>query len=242
MGPRQCFLACRGVFGEQAIQGEIVRQMTQLIGERAAYVVQEVIESASRPSSGIIATGIGIIILFFGASNVFYQLQGALNKIWGVTHEHEGWFTTQLKQRLTSVAMIFTLGFLLLLSLLLDTLLAAFSDFFLRYLPVNLLQGANYVFGFSLSWLLFAAIFKTLPQTNIRWNDVWGGALLSAVLFSIGKVLLSFYVSRSFIISAFGAAGSIVVIMFWFYYSSQILFLGAEFAHAYARKVASGKS
>lgn len=229
------------IFGEQAIQGEIERQMAQLIGEREAHVVQVIIESASRPSSGIIATGVGIVVLFFGASNVFYQLQGALNKIWGVTHEHEGWFRTQLKQRLTSVAMIFTLGLLLLLSLLLDTLLAAFSDFFLQYLPVNLLQVANYIFGFSMSWLLFAAIFKTLPQTDIRWRDVWGGALLSAVLFNIGKFLVSFYVSRSFIISAFGAAGSIVVIMFWFYYSSQILFLGAEFAHAYSQKGAAEK-
>lgn len=227
------------IFGEHAIQGQIERQMAQLIGERAASVVQEVIESASRRSSGIMATVIGSLVLFFGASNVFYQLQGALNTIWRVSHAQQSWLRTQIKQRLTSVAMIFCLGFLLLLSLVFDALLAGFHDLFLKLVPgelyVRILQIGNYLFSFSMSWLLFGIIFKTVPQTNIRWRDVWGGAFLSAVLFNVGKFLLSLYISRSFVISAFGAAGSVVVIMFWFYYSSQILFLGAEFAQVYTQ-------
>lgn len=229
------------IFGEQAIQGEIERQMAQLIGVRAAGVVQDIIESASQRSSGITATFIGAVVLFFGASNVFYQLQGALNTIWRVSHAEQSWLKTQIKQRLTSLAMIFCLGFLLLLSLIFDALLAGFHDLFIKVLPgvlyVTILQIGNHLFSFVMSWLLFGIIFKTIPQTNIRWRDVWGGAFLSAVLFTLGKFLLGLYISRSFIISAFGAAGSVVVIMFWFYYSSQILFLGAEFAHVYARKV-----
>jgi len=203
------------IFGEQAIQGEIERQMAQLIGERAAGIVQEIIESASQRSSGIAATVIGTLVLFFGASNVFYQLQGALNTIWRVSHAQQSWLTTQIKQRLTSIAMIFCLGFLLLLSLVFDTLLAGFHDLFLKVFPdelyVTILQIGNLAFSLAMSWLLFAIIFKTVPQTDIRWRDVWGGAFLSAILFNLGKFLLSLYISRSFIISAFGAAGSVVV-------------------------------
>lgn len=230
------------VFGQDAVQGEIQAQASQLIGPRAARFISVVIESASTPSSGIVATTVGSIVLLFGATNVFAHLQGTLNTIWDVRSEVH-WVKSILLERLISMVMIFAIGFLILLSFIADAVLAGFGHYLARWLPNPIdilgLQVANTLVFFGIVTFLFALLYKTIPKTEVAWNDVWIGATVTAFLFTIGKLLLGIYIGRSQIISAYGATGSILVVLFWFYYSAQILFFGAEFTYLYARRFGS---
>ena len=229
-------LAVSGVFYRGDSLSYIRSEIANLVGDKAAVAITGAIESVRLSEHGLAATLFSLVILFLGASGVFVQLQNALNQIWGVKPKPGHFVRDFLRQRLLSFAMIFVMGFLLLVSLLLSATVAAVTAYFHYLLP-----GADFAWytldamvSFSFIVLVFAAIYKVVPDVHIDWEDVWIGAFVTAVLFTAGKFLIGLYLGRSGIGSAFGAAASVFVILAWVYYSSQILFLGAEFTKVYA--------
>ncbi|MCE9552213.1 MAG: YihY/virulence factor BrkB family protein [Planctomycetes bacterium] len=223
-------------FRKDVAQGELLRQLRDLLGKEGAEAIQQMIASAQQPEKGILATLLGIVVLLFGASGVFGELQDALNTIWGVEPKTGRGLWGIVKARFLSFAMILGTGFLLLVSLVLSTMLAAAGKWAGNYLPVPepILQILNFLISVLVITVLFAMIFKILPDARIAWHDVWIGALATALLFSAGKFLLGIYLGRASIGSAYGAAASLIVLLVWVYYSAQILYLGAEFTQAYA--------
>jgi membrane protein len=224
-------LAVSGVFYRGDSLSYIRSEIANLVGDRAAIAITGAIESVQLSEHGLAATVFSLVILFLGASGVFVQLQNALNQIWGVKPKAGHFVRDFLKLRLISFAMILGVSFLLLVSLLLSATVAAVTAYFQYLLP-----GADFVWytldavvSFCVVVLVFAAIYKVVPDVHIDWEDVWIGAFVTAVLFTAGKFLIGLYLGRSGIGSAFGAAASVFVILAWVYYSSQILFLGAEF-------------
>ncbi|XGV96870.1 MAG: YihY/virulence factor BrkB family protein [Leptolyngbya sp. BL-A-14] len=232
-------IAIAGVaFGEDAARGEIVGQIQGLVGKEGATAIQSMIQNAHRPGSGgTIATIVGIATLLFGASGVFGQLQDALNAIWGVKPKPGQGIKSFLQSRFLSFAMVLVIGFLLLVSLVLSAALAAVATFFSRFMPdfIVLGQVLNFVISFGFITLLFAAIYKFLPDVNVAWKDLWIGAATTALLFNIGKFLIGLYLGSSGASSTYGAAGSLVVILLWVFYSAQILLFGAEFTQVFAK-------
>lgn len=233
------------VYGEQAARGELVAQIQGTIGRDAAGVVQTMIERAGRGGSGIIATVIGVAVLLLGATGVFGELQASLNEIWGLRLKPGGALRSTLRTRVMSFAMILTIGFILLVSLVLSAALSAFGSFLQNLWPgpplvTTLLHAANFLVSFGVVTLLFAAIYKVLPDARIGWGDVIYGAVATALLFTIGKFLIGLYLGRSAVGSPYGAAGSLIVLLLWIYYSAQILFFGAEFTEVYAKRYGSG--
>jgi membrane protein len=228
-------------FGREAAQGQIVSQIGSLVGEENGEAIQGIIANASRPKTGIIATVIGIATLLFGASGVFGALQDGLNTIWEVKPKPGRGLLGILKDRFVSVTMVFGVGFLLLVSLAISAGLAVMGEYLTGLLPLPeiVLQSLNFVISLAVITLLFAMIFKVLPDAEIAWGDVWVGAAITALLFTIGKLLIGLYLGKSGVGSAYGAAGAMVVILIWVYYSAQILFLGAEFTQVYANKYGS---
>jgi membrane protein len=225
-------------FGQQTAQSEILAQLRSLLGDEGAKATQAMIENAQRPATGLLATLIGIVMLLIGATGVFGQLQEALNTIWGVMPK-PGWgIKRMIKDRFLSFVMVLGIGFLLLVSLVLSAGLAALGKFFNYLLPVpeGVLQLLNFLVSFGVITLLFAMIYKVLPDVKIGWSDVWIGAAMTALLFTLGKSLIGLYLGKSGVASAYGAAGSLVIILLWVYYSSQILLFGAEFTFVYANK------
>ena len=229
------------VFGTEAAQGQIVAQLQSLIGKDGAETVQDLIVNASHPKSGMIATLVGVATLLWGASNVFTNLKEALNTIWNVTPAPGRGIWGFLQDRVLSFAMILGIGFLLLVSLVISALLAAVSYWLngLLHLPVGIWQIVDFAISFGVVTLLFALIYKLLPDVNLAWNDVWIGAAITSVLFTIGKSLIGIYLGSSGIASTYGAAGSFVIILLWINYSAQILFLGAEFTQVWANRYGS---
>jgi membrane protein len=228
------------VFGEQAAKGELVTQIQGVIGKDGAQLIQTAIENASKldPTQGPIPTLINIGFLLSGATVVFGQLQNSLNRIWEVQAKPENSIKHFLRKRLLSFSMVLVIAFLLLVSLVISTLLVILGNFLRDLVPgfTYLWQLLNFFVSFGIVTLLFAMIFKILPDANIAWKDVWMGAAITAVLFDIGKFLLGFYLGHTSLASAYGAAGSLVIILTWVFYSAQILFLGAEFTQVYVRK------
>lgn len=225
-------------FGEDAARGEIVRQIQGLIGRQGAEAVQTMIENASQPGSGgTIATIFSIATLLFGASGVFGQLQEALNTIWEVKPDPSRGVKTMVYSRFLSFAMVLVIGFLLLVSLILSAVLAGISTYFSNLFPIlaSFGQVINFVVSFGVTTLLFALIYKVLPDVRIPWSDLWVGAAVTSLLFSIGRYLIGLYLGNSGVGSTYGAAGSIIVVLFWVYYSAQIILLGAEFTQVYAK-------
>ncbi len=225
------------VFGREAAQGEIFGQLRGVLGPQAAAAVQEMVKGAAKPKSGTMATIIGIVTLLFGAAGVFGQLKDALNTIWNVEPKKTGGFMKILKDRFLSFAMVLGTGFLLLVSLVLDSAIAAAGHFLGNRLPGGeaLWQGIQLAVSLAVVTVLFALIFRFLPDVHPAWRDVWFGAIFTAVLFVVGKFALGLYLGKSAVGSSFGAAGSLVVLLLWVYYSAQILFFGAEFTQVYAR-------
>jgi membrane protein len=226
------------IFGRAAVQGEIVNRIGGIVGSQSAGLIQEMIAGASRPSAGIIATVIGLVTLLLGATGVFAQLQDALNTIWEVAPRPGRSIWAMLRDRGWTFAMVLGIGLIFMLSLVISAVLSALNGA-LRDVTSGvpaIWQIVNQVVSFGLVTLLFALIFKYLPDVRINWGDVWAGAAFTALLFTIGKYLLGLYLGRSSVSSAYGAAGSLVVILLWIYYSAQILFLGAEFTQVYARQ------
>ena len=229
------------VFGADAAQGQIVAQLQSLIGKDGAQTVQELILKASEPKSGMIATLVGVATLLWGASNVFTNLKEALNTIWNVSPPPGRGIWGFFQDRVLSFAMILGIGFLLLVSLVISAVLAAVSFWLngLLQLPVGIWQIVDFAISFGVVTLLFALIYKLLPDVDLAWNDVWIGAAITSVLFTIGKSLIGVYLGGSGIASTYGAAGSFVIILLWINYSAQILFLGAEFTQVWANRYGS---
>ncbi len=227
------------VYGEKAAQGQIAGQVQGIVGPQAAQVVQSLLQAANKRESGIIGTVIGVATLLLGAAGLFGQLQSSLNVVWGVRGRSTG-IRNMAKQRALTFLMVLGMGVLLLLLLAMGTALAAIAAFFGSMLPAGLggflPQTVDFLVSFAVITVLFAAIFRFLPDTTVAWRDVWLGALFTALLFTLGKLGLSFYLGRASIGSAFGAAGSLVVLLVWIYYSAQIFLFGAEFTQVYANK------
>ena len=229
------------VLGQDAARTNILEQMAGVVGEGSASAVEEMLDYAGRPRNGIIATIIGIVTLLFGAGGVFGQLQDALNTVWGVEPKPgTGWLATIRARFLSLVAVVGT-GFLLLVSLVMSAWISAAGHAVYSLLPGPelLLQILNFVVSFGVTTMLFAMIYKVLPDVILEWRDVWIGAAVTAFLFTIGKLLLGLYLGKTEVASAFGAAGSFVMILIWVYYSAQILLFGAEFTAVYSNEYGS---
>jgi membrane protein len=230
------------VFGEDAARGAISDQLGSLMGQQGSDLLQTVIQNASQRSSGMLAAAIGIGTLVITASGIFTEMQQTLNVIWRA--EPRGTTMSRLiRARAMSLGLVGALGFLLLVSLVISTLLSALSDYINAYLPGHLiLQTLTFLISFSLITLLFGAIYKALPDKKIEWHDVLIGAFVTAFLFTVGKLLISLYIGSTAIASSYGAAGSLIVVLLWIYYSAQIFLLGAEFTKVYASHHGSHQS
>jgi membrane protein len=225
------------VFGADAARGEIVLQLRGLIGEEGAAAVQGLLTGASHPAKSIVASAIAVMTLLLGATSVFAELQSSLDRIWrapALQQTTGPW--ALLRQRFLSFGMIVSIGFLLLVSLVVSAALAALGRWSGGFLPgwAVLLQVVNLVVSFGITTLLFAMVYRILPRVWVAWEDVWVGAAVTALLFNIGKLAIGLYLGIAGLTSGFGAAGSLVMILAWVYYSSQIFLLGAEFTWVFA--------
>jgi membrane protein len=221
--------------GEDAARGRITDQLGGLLGNDTAQMLQTAVKSASSKSSGIIAGILGIVVLGLTASGVFGEMQSALNAIWKVKSTR-GRVSRLVRARLASLGLVVILGFLLLVSLAVSAALTALSDYLDALLPFgkSILSTLNFILSFALISTLFAAIYKVLPDKKLEWRDVWVGGAGTALLFSFGKTLIALYIGSSSVASSYGAAGALVILLFWIYYSTQIFLLGAEFTKVYA--------
>jgi membrane protein len=233
-------IAVAGFFlGPEAARGEIVAQLRGLLGDAGATAVQGLLESASEPEEGIVATVFSIALLVVGATTVFAELQSDLDRIWRAEAAKPlSGLWALLRSRILSLGMVLALAFLLLVSLVISAALAALGKWWGGVFEgwAVLLEILNFAVAFASATGLFALIYKFLPRVDIAWHDVWIGAAVTALLFTIGKVLIGLYIGRSGIASGFGAAGSFVVLLVWVYYSTQIFLLGAEFTWVYAHE------
>jgi membrane protein len=229
------------VFGAKAAQGEIVRQFQGLMGTQSATAIETIIQSTNRPALGAFAITLGLLAILVGASGAFNELQDALNTIWKVDSRTKSFWAVISRQRLFSLGLVVATGFLLLTSLLVTAALSAAERFVSNLLPISaiLLESINFVFSFGVITILFALIFKFIPDTSIAWRDVLMGATVTSLLFAVGKVIIGFYLGHSALTSAYGAAASLAIFLIWIYYSAQILLFGAELTHVYALKYGS---
>ena len=230
------------VLGHEAARDEILRQTHELVGEQGAKAVESWIATARDPGASSKAIGLGLVTLVFGLWGVFGELQDALNTIWGVTPKAGRGVLDMIRQRFWSFALVIGTGFLLLVSLAISTWISILTKYFWYLLPLPgpALEAVNVVVSFGVITVLFALTFKLLPDVDIAWRDVWLGAAVTALLFTVGKLVIGLYLGKSGVASAFGAAGSLVVILVWVYYSAQILYFGAEFTKVWTRRRGSG--
>jgi len=221
---------------------KITEQMSYFLDKSAVEVVQNIAQKAAQPNKSLLATIIGILLALFGASGVFGQLQDALNTIWGVKAKPGGGVLSFLRSRFLSFAMVAGVCFLLLVSLTLESMLKGFSHYIQRALPggIVIAMAVYWIFDLAIVILLFAIIFKFLPDAKIQWRDVWIGAAMTAIFFAIGKWALGLYLGSGSAASAYGAASSLITLLLWVYYSSQILLFGAEFTQVYASQAGRG--
>ncbi|MGR4871686.1 YihY/virulence factor BrkB family protein [Variovorax sp. LARHSF232] len=231
------------VFGEAAARGAIFGQLSGLMGAEGAMAVQGLLNSVNKPAEGIVATVTGLLLLILGATTVFRELQDALDRIWRAPARPTGGVWQMVRTRLLSFGLIMGIGFLLMVSLVASAVFAALGKW---WAPVFggwtvVAQVVNFTFGFAVTVVGFAMIYKLMPRARVQWRDVWVGAAVTALLFSIGKHLIGLYIGKSSVASGFGAAGSLVVVLVWVYYSAQIFLLGAEFTWVYAHEFGSLK-
>jgi membrane protein len=224
------------VFGQEAAEGQIIGQIQDLVGDDSAKAIQGMLAYARRPSTSLIATGVALVTLLFGATSVFAQVQDALNVIWGVETKSGRGIIQIIKDRFISFVAVLGSGFLLLVSLVLSAALAAVGHTVESVLPAPelILQAINFLLSFVVITLLFAMIYKLIPDVLNNWQDVWVGAGMTSLLFTIGKSLIGLYLGKSEVGLAYGAAGSLIVVLLWVYYASQIFLFGAEFTAVYA--------
>jgi len=227
------------VFDRTAVEGRMVTEMRLLVGAEGSEVVQTVLRHARDREKGALSVVIGTAVLLFGATTVFVQLQSSLNRIWKVDERpRSSVLWVFVKERLLSLAMVLAIGFLLLVSLVVSAAVAAFGETALGGLTdaAVVLQGLNALVSLTVITLLFATIFKVLPDVAVAWRDVWVGAVITAVLFSLGKSLIGLYLGRASIGSPYGAAGSLVVMTVWVFYASLIVFFGAELTYIRSKR------
>jgi len=223
-------------FGQDAVRGEVSGQLKGLLGDTGAQAIDAMLAGASKPQEGILATIIGVGTLIFAAIGVVVQLKDALNTVWEVEAPPGKGMWGFIRTYVLSLAGVVALGFLLLVSMLVTTALAAAGKYIAPYLPEVALQAVSFVLSFGVISLLFAMMFKWLPDVTITWRDVWPGALVTAALFEIGKFLIGLYIGKQGLESTYGAAASIVIVLIWVYYSAQIVLLGAELTNVYAQQ------
>lgn len=233
------------LFGEEAVKGQIVDQIQNLVGASSANAVENMIERASNPRTGLLTTIFSIIILLFASTNAFLNLKHSLNLIWSTQSPVKNWVFRIILDRLLSFSLIIFLGFFLILSLIFDAGIVGFRNFLSFFvsnqLLLYLLQLANFIVSLSLTTLMFLLIFKYLPDTKISWKDVWLGSVMCSFLFTLFKLLIAFYLGKSKIGTLFGGASSFIIILIWVYYSAQLLLFGAEFTKNYATSYGSRK-
>jgi membrane protein len=224
------------VFGQQRAQAGLVEQARQMVGDRGGDTVKLLLSTAQKRSSGLIASIIAFVTLLFGASGVFAELRDALNIIWNAEPKNESGLAGMIRQRLFSFGMVLSVGFLLLVSLIISAGLALAGKFFSQHLPLPafVFETINFAVSFLVIAVLFALLFKFVPARQISWRDVRIGAIGTAILFTLGKSVLGFYLGKASVGSSYGAAGSLVAVIVWVYYSAQIFFFGAEFTRVYA--------
>jgi membrane protein len=224
------------VFGHENAQGALVNEAKQLIGDRGADTVQTLLKNAQKPASGGFASVVAFITLLFGASGVFTELQDALNLMWDVKEQASSGFVSMVRQRLFSFGMVLSVGFLLLVSLVVSAGLSFVGHSFGELVPMPpiILQALNFVVSFLVVAGMFALMFRYVPSAKVSWKAVGVGAIGTALLFTIGKQLLGLYLGKASVGSTYGAAGSLVAVVVWIYYSAQIFFFGAEFTHLYS--------
>jgi membrane protein len=233
------------VFGEEAARGEVFEQIAGLVGAESAQAIEQMLSALRKPGRGAIGTAVGLVTLLIGATTVFGELQDALDRIWRApVREGSSGLWGLLRARLLSFGMILGIAFLLMVSLVLSAAIAALGKWWGGLFGEweALLQAVNLLVGLALTTAVFALIYKLMPRVKVRWHDVWLGAFTTAVLFSVGKFLIGLYIGKSGIASGFGAAGSLVVVFLWVYYSAQIFLLGAEFTWVYAKTFGSMRS
>jgi membrane protein len=232
-------IAVAGFFlGPEAAQGRLTDELAGLLGADAASVVQSMLAKAGERKAGILATVVGLVTLLAGATGVMIELQGALNTVWEVVPKPGRGIKGILKDRALGLALVMSIGFLLLVSLVLSAALAAFSDVLERIMPGAVVLGyvlANTI-TIAVIGAFFALLFKVLPDAKIAWRDVWVGALVTSALFHVGKFAIGLYLGKASVGSAFGAAGSLAILLIWVYYSAQIVLFGAEFTRVYANR------
>lgn len=225
-------------YDRQAAQDQLLAQASGLIGETGAEAIAQILDNASDPTLGSLAAIISVVVLLSGASGVFGELQASLNQIWEIEPKPSRGILGTIKDRLFSFGLVVGIGFLLLVSLVLSTVLAGVSEYVFNAVPaiVSAARVFNFIISFAVTTVLFALIFKIIPDVEIRWRDVWLGAAVTALLFNVGKWGISVYLGQSAPASAYGAAGSLIIVLLWVYYSAQILFFGAEFTQVFANR------
>ncbi len=234
---------CGVLFGKEAIRGQIYSQIKGLVGNDAAVQIQDTIKNIHLTGHNVFATMVSIVVLLIGATGIFGEVQDSLNRIWGLRVKTKKTWWKLILNRLLSFSLIISIGFVMMVSLLLNAIVSAFGHFLARYFSefsVVLVQITDSVLTFVITTFLFSLMFKVLPDAKIKWKDVLVGGLITSVFFTLGKLGIGYYLGKSNIASVYGAAGSIMIIMVWVYYSSMILYLGAEFTKVYA-KVHGGK-
>jgi membrane protein len=226
------------ILGEKTLQGEILRRAQELIGPQGAAAVKTMIQHAYRPGTGLGATIIGTAVILIGSTSAFVMLKHALNIMWGAAPNSRSSLWDLVKERLLSFVMILIIGLLLVLSFTLSIALSVVTRFFQNLLPVPpfFIQAGDFSLSFLLVTLLFAVVYKVLPDVKIAWTDVWVGSAITAILFTLGKFLFGMYLARSTIRSAYGAASSLAIILMWVYYSAQVFLIGAEITQVYAKR------
>lgn len=230
---------CSLFLGREAVEGSIYTQIQGFVGDNAAKQIEDIIKNASITGKGTLAAGIGILTLVIGATTIFGEIQDSINHIWGLKAKPKLGWRKLVKNRLLSFGIIGSLGFLLLVSLAVTALIEGLNNQLKNIFPdvtVVIFYIINLVLTLTITTLLFAVIFKVLPDARIKWKDVWAGAFTTSILFMLGKFAISFYISRSDIGTTYGAAGSLVILLLWIYYSSFILYFGAVFTKNYALK------
>lgn len=231
------------VFGPEAARSQLISEVRELVGEHGAGTIEMLLASADQPATGALASAVGLGLLLFGAAGVFSELQDALNTIWGVKAEGGDVLLRTLKARLLTFGMVLTVGFLLLVSLVVSAGLAGLSSYARGIWPElsGWLRFGDILASLALITLLFALLYRFLPEAHVAWGDVWLGAAVTALLFTTGKVLIGLYLGKSGIGSTYGAAGSLAVFLVWVYYSAQVFYFGAEFTAVHAAMKASQK-
>lgn len=224
------------IFGREDVQREVTQAIGGLLGDKGAESVNTMLSAAGKPSEGVFASIIGTVTLIFAALGLVVQLKEALNVVWEVKPKAGGGIWGFARNYVLSLAGVLTIGFLLLVSMLLTAGLAAFTRHFGSFIPEPLMQAAGFVVSFAAISVLFVLMFKWLPDAEVDWRDVWMGGVATAALFEIGKFLISIYIGKQGLESTYGASASIVVVLIWMYYTAQIVLFGAEFTHVRSKQ------